>query len=292
MNKMKILLLIYFNYDEHYSNRKLLVELYREQFDSIGFLIHESCVPDPAFRNFVSCWQPPPLSEENRCPHCGTRPAQYHNMHTRLAEVAPQLMEYDAVVFMHDDVLLSPSFSSAWVEHALGEQDALLMKLDWLDPIRNAWWTWTNHGCGWPAFARVAQFFDQRVFSSHWHAQSGEALPTDGPPLAFWAEMDLSVLRTSLIRDMAEDMMRLSDVWSEIAIPTAIMHHTSRVGISGGIALWGERRDLSLEELLDLAEHHPFVHPLKVSLLDPVDAKLRYELLRKKVSEPRALTPE
>ena len=289
---MNTLLLIYFNYDEHYANRKLLAELYREQFAAIGFLIHGSCVPDPNYRNFVAYWQPPELTDENRCLHCGTRPAQYHNMHTRLAEIAPQLAEFDTVVFMHDDVLLSPSFSSEWVERALGNQDALLMKVGILDPDRTTWWAWTNHSSGWPAVARVAHQFDQYRLSGNWKMRTGVDLEVGKKALAFWGEMDLSVLRTSLIRKMVDDLMRLKEVWSEIAIPTAILHHTSAVGISGGLGLWGEARKKSFEELLTLVATHPFVHPLKISELDPDDAKARYEQLREELREPRALTSE
>ncbi len=289
---MKTLLLIYFNYDEHYANRKILTELYRDQFAAIGFLIHGSCPPDPEYRNYIAHWQPPPLTEANRCVHCGTRPAQYHNMHTRLAEIAPQLMEFDAVVFMHDDVFLSPSFSAQWVAQALEGYDALLMKIGALDPKRDTWWVWTNHDSGWPAVARVAQHFDQSTLSRNWRERTGSNLPTDREALAFWGEMDLSVLRTSLIQAMIPDLYRLHEVWSEVAIPTAIMHHTSRVGISGGLALWGEEREKSFDELLALAEQHPFVHPLKASTLDPSEAKQRYEQLRIKLNEPRALTSE
>lgn len=277
---MNTLLLIYFNYDEHYANRFVLSELYREQFANIGFLIHSSCTPDPRYRNFIAHWEAPELTEENRCLHCGIRPAQYHNMHPRLAEITPQLAEFDAVVFMHDDVLLSPRFSAKWVEQQLREYDALLMKVWDLDPVRDSWWVWTNHSSGYPGVEKVASHFDQRALASNWKQRTGTELSVGERALAFWGEMDLSVLRTSLIRAMVDDLRCLQGVWTEVAMPTAILHHTANVGISGGLALWGDDRVKSFDELLALAAEHPFVHPLKVSELDPADAKRRYEALR------------
>nr|HLQ45282.1 hypothetical protein [Planctomycetaceae bacterium] len=102
----------------------------------------------------------------------------------------------------------------------------------------------------------------------NWRDHSGQAAPDQDWTPAFSGFVDCLILRRDFLQRMVPTLGLLREVWHELAIPTAVLQHTSRVGISNGLALWGTDREQPLDRLLRRLGQHDFVHPIKL---------LRYE---------------
>ena len=264
-----VLLVVNCALDSSYENRHVLDRMYRGRFDRVLFAVSPTCRPDEGFDTVVQSWEPPGT------PACvcynaelGPHGALRHSFHPRLVELAEVAAEFDFVVFTEDDCVISPSVDADWVHQRCGESDCVVPPI-WHCDRSNTGWVWTQHGAGYPAFDAVSRLFDRRRMISNWTAYGGGPLPEeDGPPM-FFGFADWLVFGGAFFGRLVRDLRTLRGVWHEIAIPTAILHNTSRVGVSNGLALWGTARDRPLEELTAILREHDFVHPIKLRDYSP-----------------------
>jgi hypothetical protein len=268
--------------DESYANRHVLSEIYASQFDQIAFAIGQSCVTDRNFDNIVQSWNHQSLT--NICP-CGdptlaNHTTYFHSFHTRLADAARITEGYDYVVFTEDDCLVSPKINSRTVVEICEDNDVVLSPLS-IRPRDSKAWVWTNHSAGCAALDQVEADLDRQRLLHNWERYdcSGIGFPDDRLPI-FSGFVDWMIVRSEFLRSLAGDLLLLRKVWHEIAIPTAVLHNTHRIGISNGLALWGETRARPLDELLAMIKEHHFVHPIKPSRYLPDDLIRAYDAIR------------
>ncbi len=265
----RTLLVINCALDESYANRSLLHGLYGPQFADIAFAISPTCEPDPSYRNIIQTWIPPAGDAGCLCGNAalGPHPAVVHSTVPRWIEAAAVCDGFDCVVFTEDDCLLSPRLTASSLRSWFEEFDCVAPPISYCFREMTSW-MWASHDSVFPKFAQVASYFRGDRLATNWVRYRG-AVPPEQPRLPlFYGFVDWLAMRTDFLRELTVDLLHLRRVWHEVAIPTAILHRTSRVGVSNGIALWGKQRDQSLDELMALLATHDFVHPVKL---------LRYE---------------
>jgi hypothetical protein len=200
----------------------------------------------------------------------GQHAAALHVSHPRLAEIVWQAQEYEFIVMTEDDCVLAPWLNAASIRQQCAEVDAALAEIHYC-PRDHATWSWAQHPAGCAAVDRVAHELDSARLRANWRSYSGrDAIPV------FSAFVDFLVFRTEFLRQVAGDFVRLREAWHEIAIPTAVLHHTSRIRNADGIALWGRDRERPLPALLAELQRHEFVHPVKLSQYDPREVLTLY----------------
>lgn len=275
----RVLLVVNFSLDATYRNRHLLAELYARRFDGMLFSVSSTCLADPAYANCVQSWVPPfryPCICGN--PALGQHAAALHVSHPRLAELVWQAQEYEFLVITEDDCILAPWLDAAAVRQRCGEVDAAMPEIYYC-PRDHATWSWAQHPAGCAAVDAVADELDFTRLRANWRAYSGRDVPPGGQRPVFSGFIDFLVFRTEFLRRVAGDFVRLREAWHEIAIPTAILHHTSRIRTTDGVALWGQDRDRPLAGLLAELQEHEFVHPVKLSRYDPREVLDTYRRL-------------
>jgi hypothetical protein len=275
----RVLLVVNFTLDATYRNRHLLAELYAGRFDGMLFSVSSTCVPDPAYLNCAQRWIPPfryPCTCGN--PALGQHASALHVSHPRLAELAWQARGYEFLVMTEDDCILAPWLDAAAVRQRCAEMDAAMPEVYYC-PRDHATWSWAQHPAGCAAVDADADGLDFTRLRTNWLAYSGRELPAEEPRPAFSAFVDFLVFRTDFLRRVAGDFVRLREVWHEIAIPTAVLHHTSRIRKADGIALWGQDRDRSLARLMEELREHEFIHPVKLSRYEPREVLAAYRTL-------------
>lgn len=167
------------------------------------------------------------------------------------------------ILFTEDDCVISPSIDAEPVRQRCGGLDCILPPI-WHCDRGNTDWVWTHHGTGYPAFDASSPTFDRGRMIVHWTDYGGGPLPEEKRPPMFYGFADWLLFRGSFFARLMGELRTLRDVWHEIAIPSAILHNTGRVGVSNGAALWDDARARSLEELIAMLENHDFVHPIKL----------------------------
>jgi hypothetical protein len=288
MPRNDVLLVVNCQRDASYGNRHVLTALYGDRFPEIAFTVGASCSIDNAFRTIVTDWEPSLV--DNQCACCpashpwGRHPAGLHHFHPRLARLASLLDDYNYLVFVEDDCILSPRVDPEWVRSRCSGVDALVVHLVFCDRDGRSW-LWGRHPTGYEAFDRVAQRFDRRRLLRHYAELTG--LPA--PPVAYVpmysACSDGYIFRTDLLRRMAPDLEALAEVWVEAAVPTALLHHTARLGPLNGLALWGDDRNRPTADLFAALADHDFVHPIKLLSRDPREVEALYRGLGAPIQE-------
>jgi hypothetical protein len=262
----RVLLVVNCALDRSYENRHVLRALYDEQFDAFNLAVSQTCAIDPAYATIVQSWD---INESQiPCP-CGTEAlgehtTSIHSLHPRLIDIARHSEDFDYVVFAEDDCLIAPTIRSDWVVQQMAERDVYLPPIEFC-PREHTTWVWTQHETGYPAYDRIAHRLTQKQLRDHWSQYSHEGLSHDERTPLFFGFVDFVIFRSEFLRDIASDLATLINVWHEVAIPTAVMSRTSRIGRSNGVALWGEDRQRTLDDLTSLLRQHDFVHPVKLS---------------------------
>lgn len=259
-----VLLVVNCALDPSYQNRFVLNEMYKDRFDEIVFTVSSTCTIDGDFRTVAQSWEP---AKTPRCicsnPDLGEHGAILHSFHPRLIEVAHTAAEYDYVLFTEDDCILTPRSDSDWIRSRCRSFDAVAPRIRFCDRA-NTGWVWTQHGTGYPAFDTVADSFDRDQLMQNWTAYGGEPLPDSKRPPVFCGFCDWFILKTTFLEQLVNDLRILQTVWHEMAIPTALLHNTSRIAVSNGLALWGTKQHASLEGLMGKLRERDFVHPIKL----------------------------
>jgi hypothetical protein len=260
----RVLLVINFATDFPYPNRHVLREMYAHRFDGLALSVSKTCPSDADFQHVVQSWQP---SRFIHCP-CGNRELgehsiHVHTFHSRLIDIAAAADGYEFVVFAEDDCILSPRLDAEHIRRRCQEYDALLSPI-WPCYRDDPTWVWLHHESGYPEFDTVSERLDRQRLLSNWAAYSDIAAP-DAPCVPmFFSFSDWLVFRVSFLQSILDDLRLFQDVWGESAIPTAILHNTSRIGRSNGIALWHSDRQQLLADLMHKLRDHDFVHPIKL----------------------------
>lgn len=262
-----------------YDNRGVLTSLYGDRFPSMLFTVGGTCPIDPAYPTLATDWTP--RLRDNVCACCDPsrdpHPAGRHATHPRLARVAEYARDrgHDLVVFVEDDCLLGPGVDDGSIRQRMEGRDALIPYVAYCDRD-SARWVWTNHATGYPAFDVSARGFDRERMRRHYAAFSGEPAPPVLFTPMFGCFADMLVFRTELLAAMAPDLIALQDVWHEAAIPSALMHRTSRVDRLNGVALWGDGRERTRDELFGMLNVRDYVHPIKLSHYSASEARDAY----------------
>jgi hypothetical protein len=240
--------------------------MYGDRFPDIAFAVGETCERDDRCTNIVTRWRPRLV--DHFCGACnpayGPHPAGNLCFHPRLVEVAAAADGYEFVVFTEDDCVLAPRIDPTQIRRRCADMDAIVPFLSFCDRDDTSW-VWTQHPTGYPAFDRVSDHFDRGRLLRHWAAFGGIPAPPVLYVPMFSGFVDFLVFRVDFIRRLVADLRVLEDVWHETAIPTAILHNTTRIGLADGVALWGAGRERSLEDLMGMLAAHDFVHPIKLS---------------------------
>ena len=264
-----VLLVVNCALDSSYENRHVLHPMYRDRFDRVLFTVSPTRRPDDGFDTVVQSWEPPGT------PACvcynaelGPHGALRHSFHPRLVELAEIAAEFDFIVFTEDDCVISPSIDADSVRRRCGQWDCIVPPI-WHCDRSHTDWVWTQHETGYPAFDAAGRHFDRGRMIANWTDYGGGPLPEEEGPPMFYGFTDWLVFRGEFFGRLMGDLRTLRDVWHEIAIPTAIVHSTSRIGVSNGLVLWGTARDRSLEELSAILRDHDFVHPIKLRSYSP-----------------------
>jgi hypothetical protein len=264
-----VLLVVNCALESSYENRHVLHPMYRDRFDRVLFTVSPTCRPDDGFDTVAQRWEPP------GAPACvcyndelGPHGALRHSFHPRLVELAGIAAEFDFIVFTEDDCVISPSIDADSVRRRCGQRDCIAPPI-WHCDRSNTSWVFTQHGTGYPAYDAVSHHFDRGRMLGHWADYGGGPLPEEEGPPMFYGFADWLVFEGEFFRRLVGDLRTLRDVWHEIAIPTAILQNTSRVGVSNGLVLWGTARDRPLEELTAILRDHDFVHPIKLRTYPP-----------------------
>lgn len=279
MPRDDVLLVVNCQRDASYGNRRLLTRLYGPRFGALVFSVGGGCAVDRDYPTIVTDWAP--TLTDNQCAACpagqdwGRHPAGIHHFHPRLVQIARIAEGYDYILFVEDDCLLSPRVDPSWVRRGLAEADALIAYVDSCDRDDRRW-SWGRHPTGYEAFDRVADRFDRRRLLRHYAERTGlPAPPVSYVPL-FSGYSDALAFRAGFLRQIADDLEALADVWMEVAIPTAILHHTARIGPFAGLPLWGDERERPLSQLFALLAEHDFVHPIKLLGRDAAEVERLY----------------
>ena len=259
----RVLLVINCQADASYQNREVLHSLYSDRFDGLAFAVNHSCPTDENYTNIVSHWQPAPLGPHNKC-CCGDHAIGVHTFHPRLQAVAERADAYEFIVFAEDDCLLSPRLNSLRIQQLCANYDAVLPEI-WLCDYADASWTWNPYAAYYSELEEVKRYFDVSRLGRHWANYSGKTFPPRSGVPMFAGFADFFILRTSLLREVVADWLVLEHMWHEIAIPTAILHHTDRIGPTKWLALWGDDRNRSLEDLMAMLHTVDWLHPVKAS---------------------------
>lgn len=272
-----ILLVINCQQDLSYGNRRVLRTMYGERFGEILFTVGSSCPVDPEFPTLATSWAPRLLDNVCACcdPNHDPHPSGRHATHPRLVQVAEYAHRrgFPIVVFAEDDCILSPTLDPRAIRDRLENHDALIPYVGFCDRDSTSW-IWTRHATGYPAFDVASPHFDRIRLLRHWSEFSGTVAPPILYAPMFGSFVDLLIFRTDLLVRMVPDLLALQDVWHEAAIPTALMHQTSRVGRLDGVALWNDERAQPREALFTLLNGKDYVHPIKLSYYPP------HEILR------------
>ena len=263
----RVLVAINCQSDFSYQNRELLQSLYGDRFDDLAFVVNDSCLTDKNVTNIVSHWRPAPLGPDNRCLCCpasvGDHTIGIHTFHPRLQYVAERANDYEFVLFVEDDCVLSPRLNAKRVQElcALTTPSCPAYGLA-IRPMRPGFGIVTSKpipkweksriistglACG-----NIGRAFPARRFLFNPMCQCSPVIPIS----SFYA--------LSLLREIIADFQALEQVWFEIAVPTAILHYTSRIGLTEGIALWGADRNRPLEELIAMLRPVDWLHPIKL----------------------------
>lgn len=262
-----------------YGNRRLLTSLYGPRFPSLLFSVGRDCEADPDYPTLATDWAP--TRTDNQCAACpagqpwGRHPAGIHHFHPRLVQIARLAEDYPFILFVEDDCLLAPRVDPAWVRKGLAGADALIAYVDYCDRDDRRW-SWGRHPTGYEAFDRVADRFDRRRLLRHHAERTGlPAPPVSYVPL-FSGYSDALAFRGEFLRRIADDLEALAEVWMEVAIPTVMLYHTTRIGPFAGLPLWGAERERPLPELFRLLADHDFVHPIKLLGKDAAEVERLY----------------
>lgn len=264
-----VLLAINCQEDKLYEHRHLIFAMYSDRFDRIAFLVNDTCELDPSFTNIVTPWKPPPYSPGRACPcgdaHYGAHAVDVHQKHPRLADLAHAAEGYEAVIFADTDCILSPALTAEAIRRRCTEFDAIVPPIQhW--PRGDGSWYWSVHEAGYSSLDRMIHYLDRDRLLRHWRQFRGLPLiPEPSPPLLpmFCGFSDWLAFDAMFLRRIARDFVAMQQVWHEAAIPTAILHGTSRIQVARCQVLWGPDRELPLAELMARARHHDFVHPIK-----------------------------
>lgn len=270
-----VLLAINCQEDKLYEHRHLLSAMYSDRFDRIAFLVNETCEADPSFTNIVTLWKPPPYCPGRACPcgdaYYGTHAVDMHQKHPRLAALADAAEGYEVAIFADTDCILSPALTAESIRRRCAEFDVVMPPIQhW--PRGNGSWSWSVHEAGYPSLDRMMHYLDRDRLLRHWRQFRGQCIiPESPPPLLpmFCGFSDWLAFDASFLRRIARDFVALQHVWHEAAIPTAILHGTSRIQIARCQVLWGADRELSLPELMRRVRHHDYVHPIKFGQYGP-----------------------
>lgn len=271
------LLVINCQENRSYNNRKVLLALYGDRFPNIVFTVGASCAIDPDVHTLACSWEY--RLKDNVCaccdPNMDPHASGRHATHPRLVEVAKQAREFETIVFIEDDCVLSPKIDPDAIRERLGSNDALIPYVGFCDRDSTSW-IWTRHATGYSAFDEAACKFDRARLLRHWSEHSGQIAPPVLYTPMFGGFVDILVLRVKTLLAMVPDLIALQDVWHEAAIPSALMHRTARIGTIQGHALWGADRDQPREALFEKLAQGDYVHPIKLSYYTEEQARACY----------------
>ena len=277
-----MLLVVNCQEDRSYGNRQALRAIYRERFPHLLFAVGATCAIDPEFPTLATDWMP--RLRDNVCACCDPsrdpHPAGRHATHPRLVGIAEyaHANDHDMIVFVEDDCLLGPSVCESRIRDRMRDRDALISYVGFCDRDSTKW-IWTRHPTGYPAFDAAAQGFDRDRMRRNFAEFSGEPpLPVLYAPM-FGSFADMLVFRTDLLMKMSPDLTALQDVWHEAAIPSALMHRTANVGHLNGVALWGDGRERSRDDLFAMLDGKDYVHPIKLSQYSESEVSAAYRTI-------------
>jgi hypothetical protein len=265
-----VLLVINCQEDTLYSHRHLIRNLYQSRFPRISFLVNPTCPLDHEYSNIVVRWTPPPFSParecscRHRCPEPHTQ--DLHVRHPRLIDVADAATEagVEAVLYSDTDCVFSPTLDATAIARRCRRFDAITPPIAH-HPRGDRSWIWAHNDVGFPALDRMSRALDRQRLLDHWKALGGRLAGDDPDPLVpmFMGFADWLAFPTEVLQRVARDCLVLQQVWHEAAIPTAIVHNTSRIQFARCRVLWGEDRNRPLAELMAMLPDNDFVHPIK-----------------------------
>lgn len=262
-----------------HGNRDVLRALYGDRFPRMAFCVGPDSAPDfhpdPECPTIQSPWRPSRFLQ-HQCGACppeySRHPAGVHLLHPRLVAIAesPLIDDADWLLFVEDDCLLGPHVTPQTLATRAGDAEIVLPPL-WFCDRDDDNWLWPSHPTGYAAFAEtgVADRIDRGRLLSHWETYSGHPAPPVLYTPLFGAFVDWILIRPALLRRLVPDLIALAEVWHELAIPTAVLHHTARIGLTNGLTLWGRDRHQPLDRLLAMLPGRDFVHAIKPSLYPP-----------------------
>jgi hypothetical protein len=265
-----VLLVINCQEDTLYEHRHLIHGLYRARFPRISFLVNPSCPLDDRYANIVVRWTPPPFSPARECTcrhrHHDRHTQDLHIRHPRLIDVADAAVEagVEAVLYCDTDCILSPQLDARAIARRCREYDAITPPI-----VHHARgdrsWIWAYHDVGFPALDRVGRALDRQRLLDHWKALGGRLNGEDPAPLVpmFSGFADWLASPTDVLQRVARDYLVLQQVWHEVAIPTGIVHNTSRIQFARCRVIWGEDQNRPLAERMAMLRGNDFVHPIK-----------------------------
>ena len=262
-----------------YRNRRLLASLYGDRFPHVLFSVGEDCPDEPGLACLAT--PRPLLPIDNLCACCDPasdpHPSGRHATHPRVVNIASYAVSrgFSVVLFVEDDCLLSPRLDPSSLLSRLAGLDALIPYLGFCDR-ESASWVWTRHPSGYPAYDASCRSLDRPRLLRNWSSYSGQVAPPIAYTPLFGGFVDVLAFRVDVLLRMVPDLLALLHVWHEAAIPSAMLHQTSRIGRFDGLALWGDDRLRPAEELFTSLSGRDYVHPIKLSAIDPGAAASAY----------------
>jgi hypothetical protein len=248
-----------------YGLRRELASLYAGRFDETWFLVGPGVEADPAFDTLVSTWEPPPV-EACGCGRGGPHPTSAHHVHVRLAGAAESVMRRSDYVAVVDAAALLPGkkVSREGVLATLVPRnlDAATGRI-YLAPRDQEGYDWPRRPSGYPAFEASGVDFGTALIYDHFSAATGgPPVPLGYPPL-FSCCLGCFYLKSTFLGVLAGDLEAMAGVWSELAVPTAILGHTARVAWLKFAPLWGDDQ-LSTGKALGLLKSHDWAYPFEL----------------------------